>query len=93
MKQRKTFKREFACLAGIVWLLLAWLHFSIDDAALASAFSGSYSVATTLIWTFIGSMFGLHHVVDKSGQVVGLAEGESYDPPSTPGRSLSSGSL
>ena len=61
----KTYKRELAMVAFLVWGLLTYRHFTLLDPALVSAQAASYSAASFSLWGFIGAMFGIHHVWDK----------------------------
>jgi uncharacterized membrane protein YGL010W len=54
-----TFKREMALVGFVAWLTLTFYYFSMRDPALVTAFSSGYSVATTMIFLYIGSAFGM----------------------------------
>lgn len=61
----KTYKRELGMLAFLVWLVLSYRHFTLVDPELVSAQASSYSAASFSLWSFIGAMFGIHHIWDK----------------------------
>lgn len=59
----KTWKRELALAAFVVWLIISWRYFSLENAALVTALGSGYGMASFSLWGFIGAMFGIHHIV------------------------------
>lgn len=56
---RTTFKREMAMISFAAWLALTFYYFTLRDPALVTAFGPAYSTATTFIFLYIGSAFGM----------------------------------
>ena len=57
--QEHTFKREFALIAFVVWTALTYKVFWHNDVAFVNALGSAYGTASTSIWLFILSAFGM----------------------------------
>lgn len=79
-----TFKREFALLAFGVWVFITYRIFNSTDANLINAWGSAYGTASTAVWLYVMSAFGMDFAAKQwSNRTISVSQLNNAPEPQT----------